>query len=98
MSLQALIVVTAKLQVLVECMADHVDKGFFGRNGILSQCVLHNAATIGEVLSKGLCSEEIEPKLQQCRDQHVCSCLQRHEGQRDDRKDKGHMDLHALFE
>ena len=59
---QALIVVAVKL--LAEYKADHVDKGSFGRNGILSQCVLHSAAAFIEALSKGLYSEEIGPMLQ----------------------------------
>ena len=63
-SLQASIVVAVKLEVLAEYTVNHVDKGFFGRNGSLSQCALHSVATIDEVLSKDHGSEEIEPMLQ----------------------------------
>lgn len=56
--------VAVKLEVLAEYMVNHVDKGFFGRNGSLSQCALHSVATIDVVLSKDHGSEEIEPMLQ----------------------------------
>ena len=89
---------TVKLQVLAGYKADHVDMDSFGRNGILSQCALHSVASISVVLSKGLYSEEIGPVIQQCRDQHACSYPRHHAGQCDVKRDKGHKDLHELFQ
>ena len=96
--MQALTVATVKLQVLAGYKADRADKGSFGRNGIPSLCALHSVASLGVVLSKGLYSEETGPMLQQCRDQHACSCPQHHAGQCDVKRDKGRKDLHELFQ
>ena len=95
---QTLIEAIAKLQVLAAYKADRVNKGSFGRNDILSQCALHNVASINEVLNKGLYSEDSGPMLQQCRDLHACSCPLHHVGQCDVKRDKGRRALHASFQ
>ena len=90
-----LLAIVFKHQLLVGYMAEKFDKGCGGRNRNIHsrQRILHGVAPISEVLHIGLGSEEIGLWLQECGDQHVCSCLNIQEGRRcDEHKDR--MDHH----